>query len=47
VAREAGVRTLVLTHFLRGVYEGPALEGARREFDGEVILGRDLMEIAC
>lgn len=47
VAREAGVRTLVLTHFLRGLYEEQALEEARREFDGEIILGRDLMEIAC
>lgn len=47
VAREAGVRTLVLTHLLRGVHEVPALEEARRGFDGEIILGRDLLEIAC
>lgn len=46
VAHEAGVRTLVLTHFLRGVYEEPALEEAQREFSGEIILGRDLLEIA-
>ncbi|GBD16018.1 Ribonuclease BN [bacterium HR26] len=47
VAREGGVRILVLTHFLRGASEGPALEEARRGFDGEIILGRDLLEIAC
>ena len=47
VAREAGVRTLVLTHVLRGVDEDAALQEARREFGGTVILGRDLLEVAC
>ncbi len=50
VAAAAGVRTLVLTHYVPT--EGPNaptdehwLAGARRHFKGEVILGRDLMEI--
>jgi ribonuclease Z len=47
VARQAGVRALVLTHVLRGVYEDAAHEEARREFSGTVILGRDLLEVAC
>lgn len=50
VAAAAGVRTLVLSHFVPT--EGPGaptdaqwLAGARRHFKGEVIVGRDLMEI--
>ncbi len=49
IAAEAKVRTLVLSHFVPG--EGTAvpdsawLEGARKHFSGEVIVGRDLLEI--
>jgi ribonuclease BN (tRNA processing enzyme) len=50
VAAAAGVRTLVLSHFVPT--EGPGaptdeqwLAAARRHFKGEVIIGRDLMEI--
>jgi ribonuclease BN (tRNA processing enzyme) len=50
VAAEAGVGTLVLTHYVPT--EGPGaptdeqwLEGARRHFKGKVVLGQDLMEI--
>jgi ribonuclease BN (tRNA processing enzyme) len=50
VAAEAGVKTLVLSHFVPT--EGPGaptdeqwLAAARRHFKGTVLLGRDLMEI--
>jgi ribonuclease BN (tRNA processing enzyme) len=49
VAKEAGVNTLVLTHFVPS--DDPSLtdamwiEGARTHFDGKIIVGRDLMEI--
>jgi ribonuclease BN (tRNA processing enzyme) len=50
VAAEAGVKTLVLSHYVPT--EGPDtpteadwLAGARRLFKGEIIAGRDLMEI--
>ena len=50
VAAEAGVGTLVLTHYVPT--EGPGapsdedwLAGVRRTFTGNVVLGRDLMEI--
>lgn len=49
VAAAAGVRTLVLSHFVPGADPGVTdamwLEGVRRHFAGEVILGRDLLEI--
>ena len=50
VAAAAGVRTLVLSHLVPT--EGPGaptdeqwLEAARRHFKGEVVVGRDLMEM--
>jgi ribonuclease BN (tRNA processing enzyme) len=50
VAADAGVKTLVLSHYVPT--EGPNtptdeqwLAGARRHFKGEVLVGRDLMEI--
>jgi ribonuclease BN (tRNA processing enzyme) len=49
VAREAGVKTLVLTHFAPA--DDPTLtdemwtEGARPHFDGRIIVGKDLMEV--
>ncbi|HKB12111.1 MAG TPA: hypothetical protein VKD69_15720 [Vicinamibacterales bacterium] len=48
LAQEAGVKTLVLSHFVpdnNAEAEQNWLPLARRHFKGEVILGRDLMEI--
>jgi ribonuclease BN (tRNA processing enzyme) len=46
-AREAGVKTLVLTHFLIGTDIEEALRRAATEFNGEIIAGTDLMTIEC
>jgi ribonuclease BN (tRNA processing enzyme) len=46
-AREAGVRKLVLTHFLLGARIEQSIEECRAEFDGEIIIGEDLLRIAC
>lgn len=49
VAKEAGVKTLVLTHFVPS--DDPTLtdemwmEGATPHFDGRIIVGKDLMEV--
>jgi ribonuclease BN (tRNA processing enzyme) len=49
VAKEAGVKTLVLTHFVPG--DDPSVtdemwsEGAKTHFNGNIIVGKDLMEI--
>jgi ribonuclease BN (tRNA processing enzyme) len=49
VAKEVGVKTLVLTHFVP--VDDPSLtdemwtEGAKTHFQGKVIVGKDLMEI--
>jgi len=49
VAAEAGVKTVVLTHFVPG--DDPSIthaqwtEGVRKRFKGTVIVGKDLMEI--
>lgn len=49
MAAEAGVGTLVLTHLLPGalmdVPDETYLEGIRQHFDGEVIIGEDLMVV--
>jgi ribonuclease BN (tRNA processing enzyme) len=49
MAAEAGVTTLVLSHLLPGalmdVSDDIYLEGIRQHFDGEVIVGQDLMVI--
>lgn len=48
VARDAGVRTLVLSHFVPGdvaVDETSALAVIREFYSGEVVFGRDLLEI--
>jgi len=50
VAAEAGVSTLVLTHFVPG--DDPTItdeqwsQGARRFFKGRIVVGRDLLEIS-
>jgi ribonuclease BN (tRNA processing enzyme) len=49
VAQDAGVKTLVLSHFVPpddpGVTGAMWLEAARRHFRGPVIVGKDLLEI--
>ena len=49
VAQEAGVKTLVLSHFVPpddpAVTDAMWLEAARRRFRGSVIVGKDLLEI--
>jgi ribonuclease BN (tRNA processing enzyme) len=48
VAQAAGVKTLVLSHFAPGggsVPEHVFVEQARKAFSGEIIAGRDLLEI--
>jgi ribonuclease Z len=46
VARESGVRTLVLTHFSQR-YQEPSrfLDEAREQFDGEIVVAEDLMRV--
>lgn len=46
-AREAGVRKLVLTHFLIGTDIDETLKRCQQEFDGEIIIGEDLMTVTC
>ncbi len=49
VAQRAGVKTVVLNHFVPGSGPGETVEswtaGVRKNFSGEVIVGEDLMEI--
>ena len=49
VAQEAGVKTLVLSHFVPPddpeVTDAMWLEAARRHFRGTVVVGRDLLEV--
>jgi ribonuclease BN (tRNA processing enzyme) len=49
VAKAAGVKTLVLTHFVpsddSSLKDKVWIEGARTHFDGKIIVGKDLMEI--
>jgi ribonuclease BN (tRNA processing enzyme) len=49
IARDAGVKTLVLSHFVPpddpDVTDAMWLDGARRYFSGTVIVGKDLLEI--
>lgn len=46
MARESGVRRLVLTHFSQR-YQEPArfLEEARAEFDGDIVIAEDLLHV--
>lgn len=49
VAAAAGVKTLVLTHFVPGddptITDAQWMEGVRQKFKGKIVVGRDLMEI--
>jgi len=47
VAREAKVKCLVLSHFVPAdsIAEDVWREAAARDFGGEIVLGRDLMEL--
>jgi ribonuclease BN (tRNA processing enzyme) len=49
IAAQAGVKTLVLTHFVPGddasITDDQWSAGVRKHFSGRVIVGRDLMEI--
>ena len=49
VAKAAGVKTLVLSHFVPAddpeISDSMWLDAARKNFDGEIIIGKDLMEI--
>jgi ribonuclease BN (tRNA processing enzyme) len=49
IAAQAGVKTLVLTHFVPGddasITDEQWSEGVRKHFKGEIIVGKDLMEI--
>ncbi len=49
VAAQAGVKTLVLSHFVPGddpgITDDQWAEGVRKHFDGRIIVGKDLMEI--
>ncbi|HJZ79392.1 MAG TPA: MBL fold metallo-hydrolase [Pyrinomonadaceae bacterium] len=49
IAQRAGVKTLVLSHFVPGddatITDEQWAEGVRKQFDGKIIVGRDLLEI--
>ena len=49
IAAQAGVKTLVLTHFVPGddatITDEQWSEGVRKNFHGQVIVGKDLLEI--
>jgi len=50
IAAQAGVKTLVLSHFVPGddpsISDAQWAEGARKHFKGRIIVGKDLMEIS-
>jgi len=49
VAAEAGVKTVVLSHFVPGddssITDAQWADGVRKHFKGAVLVGRDLMEV--
>jgi ribonuclease BN (tRNA processing enzyme) len=49
LAAQAGVKTLVLSHFVPGddprITDEQWSEGVRKFFKGKIIVGKDLMEI--
>jgi ribonuclease Z len=46
IARDAGVKTLVLTHLIPAGQEEVFRERAARAFKGEIVVGRDLLKVA-
>src|SRR5262249_46049879 len=50
IAEAAGVKTLVLSHFVPGddpgITDAMWSEGGRKHYRGRIIVGKDLMEIA-
>lgn len=47
IAKEAGVKTLVLTHLIPGNADETFRERAAKNFRGRIVVGRDLMRIAA
>jgi ribonuclease Z len=47
IAAAAGVKTLVLTHLIPGNADETFRERAAKTFKGTIVVGRDLMRIAC
>jgi ribonuclease BN (tRNA processing enzyme) len=45
IAREAGVKRLVLSHFYPIADQADVVRQARREYRGHVLKGRDLMTL--
>jgi ribonuclease BN (tRNA processing enzyme) len=49
IAKQAGVRTLVLSHLVPGddpsITDDQWIEGVRKNFKGRIIVGKDLLEI--
>ena len=46
MARQSGVRTLVLTHFSQRYTDSTRfLDEARAEFDGDIVLAEDLLQV--
>ena len=45
IAREAGVKTLVMTHFLPNINQEETYQEAASTFNGEIIVGHDLQVI--
>jgi ribonuclease BN (tRNA processing enzyme) len=49
IAAQAGVKTLVLSHFVPGddpsITDDQWAEGVRKHFKGQIIVGKDLLEI--
>ena len=45
IAQRAGVKKLVLTHFLPNIDEAETLKEARRTYNGELIIGQDLQVV--
>lgn len=45
IAREAGVKRLVLSHFYPVADQADVMRQARREYHGPIVKGRDLMTL--
>jgi len=49
LAARAGVKTLVLSHFVPGddpsITDDQWAEGVRKHFSGRIVVGKDLMEV--